>query len=312
MKQWRFWRWKQRDTDLEDEIAYDLAAEAEERIRSGAAREEAERASRRDFGNVLLLKEDIREMWGWRSLQRLGQDLRFGWRTFRKNPLFTAMAVLSLALGIGANTAIYSIMDAIMLRALPVRNPGELAILNWRAKQEPDNTNGGIYNEASGGITSPILPWPAYELLRKHNDVFSTLFAYKDAGQLNLVVRGQAELGPVEFVSGNFFSGLGIVPAAGRLITDSDNLAGASQVAVLSYDYWRARFAGDPTAIGQTVRINNMPFTVAGVAAPEFFGVKPGSAPVMYVPIVNRPRSPKIMATSTTPCSSIRASIGSM
>ena len=93
---WRPWRSKQRDTDLDDEIAYDLAAEAEERIRSGTPREEAERASYRDFGNVLLLKEDIREMWGLTSLERLGQDVRYGWRTWCKNPLFTIMAVLSL------------------------------------------------------------------------------------------------------------------------------------------------------------------------------------------------------------------------
>ncbi|MGH9584094.1 MAG: permease prefix domain 1-containing protein, partial [Bryobacteraceae bacterium] len=112
---WRFWRLKQRDSDLDDEIAYDLAADAEERIRSGVPREEAERTSRRDFGNVLMRKEDVREIWGWAWLQRLVQDIRYGWRTWRKNPLFVAMAVLSLALGIGANTAIFSVMDAIML-----------------------------------------------------------------------------------------------------------------------------------------------------------------------------------------------------
>ncbi len=294
MTQWRFWRRKQRDIDLDDEIAYDLAAEAEERIRLGVARKEAEWASHRDFGNVLLLKEDIREMWGWTSLERLGQDLRYGWRTLRKNPLFTAMAVLSLALGIGANTAIYSVIDAIMIRALPVRNPGELAIVNWRVKNKQDpaviqSHTGSSYAEPGGGKTSPDFPWPVYELLHNHNNVFSTLFAYQNAGQLNLAIHGQAELGPVEFVSGNFFSGLGIVPAAGRLIADSDNVAGASQVAVLSYNYWRARFAADPAAIGQTVSINNLPFTIAGVAAPEFFGIAPGSAPVVYVPIVNRP-----------------------
>ncbi len=290
--QWRFWRRTRREDDLGDEMAFDLAADIEERIRSGIPREEAERASRRDFGNVPLVKEEIRGMWGWTSLERLGQDVRYGWRALCKNPLFTTMAVLSLALGIGANTAIYSVMDAIMVRALPVRNPGELAILNWRAKQEPavvqDHT-GSSYDESGGGQTSPDFPWPAYELFRGHNDVFSTLFAYQRAGQLNLVVHGQAELGPVEFVSGNFFSGLGIVPAAGRLIDDSDNHAGAAQVAVLSYDYWRGRFGGDAAAIGQTVRINNIPFTIAGVAAPEFFGISPGSAPVVYVPIVNRP-----------------------
>jgi predicted permease len=288
---WRIWRRKQRDTDLDDEIAHDLAAEAEERIRSGATREEAERASHRDFGNVLLLKEDVREMWGSTSIERLGQDIRYGWRTLCKNPLFAMMAVLSLALGIGANTAIYSVMDAIMIRALPVRNPGDLAILNWRARHDDgvvQSHNGSVYDELGGGMTSPDFPWPAYKLLR-HNNSFSTLFAYKGAGVLNLTVGGQAELGEVEFISGNFFSGLGIIPAAGRLIADTDNLAGASQVAVLSYGYWRGRFAGDAAAVGQTININNIPFTITGVAAPEFFGIKPGSAPVLYIPIVNRP-----------------------
>ena len=289
--QWRYWRREQRNNDLDDEIAHDLAAEAEERIRSGATREEAERASYRDFGNVLLLKEDIREMWGFLSLERLGQDLRYGWRNLCKNPLFATMAVLSLALGIGANTAIYSVMDAIMIRSLPVRNPGELMILNWRAGHDDgvvQSHNGSAYDEPGGGRTSPDFPWPAYNLL-SHNNSFSTLFAYKGAGRLNLTINGQAELGEVEFVSGNFFSGLGIVPAAGRLITDNDNLADASQVAVVSYSYWRGRLAGDPGAVGRTININNIPFTITGVAAPEFFGIRPGSAPVLYIPIVNRP-----------------------
>ena len=123
MMRWDFWRRKRRESDLDDEIAYDLALDTEERIRSGVTRQEAERASRRDFGNVLLLKEGIREMWGWTSLERLAQDLRYGWRTLRKNPLFATMAVLSLALGIGANTAIFSFMDAILMRALPVGVP---------------------------------------------------------------------------------------------------------------------------------------------------------------------------------------------
>lgn len=290
--QWRFWRWKQRDADLDDEIAYDLAAETEEQVRSGMSRKDAESASRRDFGNTLRLKEDVREVWGWLWLQRLGQDIRYGWRTLRNNPLFAAMAVLSLALGIGANTAIYSIIDAIMIRALPVKNPGELVILNWSAKQYPEvahSSNGSNYREPGGGITSPDFPWPAYELFRDHNNVFSTLFAYKGAGQLNVIVRGQAEVKPVELVSGNFFSGLGIVPAVGRLISDNDNRAGASQVAVLSYNYWRERFAGDPAAVGQTIRINDIPFAITGVAPPDFFGVSPGFAPDLYVPIENRP-----------------------
>lgn len=291
---WRFWPRKPRDADLDDEIAYDLAADAEERIRLGVPPNEAEWASHRDFGNVLLLKEDIREMWGWTSFERLGQDLRYGWRTLCKTPFFTVMAVLSLALGIGANTAIYSIIDAIMIRALPVRNPGELTIVNWRVKNKRDPSviqshTGSRYAEPGGGIASPDFPWPFYELLHNHNNVFSTLFAYQNAGQLNLSVHGQAEVAQVEFVSGNFFSGVGIVPAAGRLIADSDNIAGASQVAVLSFKYWQERFAGSAAAIGQTISINDVPFTIMGVTAPEFFGIAPGSAPVVYVPVVDRP-----------------------
>ena len=179
-----------------------------------------------------------------------------------------------------------------MIRSLPVRNPGELVILNWRAKGDPgvvQSHTGSNYDEPGGSRTSPDFPWPAYELLRNHNGAFSALFAYKNAGQLNLVVHGQAEIGPVEFVSGSFFNGLGIVPAAGRLFVDSDDLAGASQVVVLSYNYWRDRFAGDPAAVGQTISVNNILFTIAGVAPPEFFGVTPGSAPALYVPIANRP-----------------------
>src|SRR5262249_42297585 len=127
------------------------------------------------------------------------------------------------------------------------------------------------------------------ELLRDHNSSFSTLFAHKHAGRLNLGVNGHAELGEVEFVSGNFFSGLGMAPAAGRLIDENDSRAATSQVAVLSYSYWQGRFAGDPSAIGQSITINNIPFTIAGVAAPEFYGIEPGSASVLYIPIVNRP-----------------------
>jgi predicted permease len=291
---WFKFRRQQRERDLDEELAYDLAADVEERVRSGVPREQAEWASRREFGNVSLTKENVREAWGWMTLQRFIQDVRYGWRTLIKSPVFTAMAVLSLALGIGANTAIYSVMDAMMLRSLPVRNPEELVILNWRVngKDEPDiihSHNGSFYYEAGHGGVSPNFPWPAYTLLRDGNGVFSSLFAYKGAGQLNLLVHGQAELGPVEFVSGNFFKGLGIVPALGRLINDSDDTVQAPRIAVLSHDYWRERFAGDAAAIGQSVRINNIPFTIAGVAAPEFFGVTPGSSPAIYIPVVNRP-----------------------
>jgi macrolide transport system ATP-binding/permease protein len=293
-------REKELEKELEDEIAFDLAAETEERVRAGVPREEAIRASRRDLGNAALIKEDVREAWGWAALGRFGQDIRYGLRTLRKSPLFAAMAVLSLALGIGSATAIYSVMDAVLFRALPVRHPRELAILNWRAIKPPasgftepagiDSVDGRVYNGPGGDRFSLDFPWPFFASLRDGNDVFSTVFAYKDAGQLTVSVQGQAELGGVQFVSGNFFESLGIDPAAGRLIYESDNLAVAPAVAVLSYNYWHDRFAGDATAVGRTIRIGRLPFIICGVAAPEFFGLAPGSAPALYIPVGTRPR----------------------
>jgi macrolide transport system ATP-binding/permease protein len=268
------------ERELEEEIQHHLAL-------SGGGE-----TARRRFGNITSVQEESRAMWTFAFWEQLAQDIGYGLRTMARNKFFTTMAVLSLALGIGANTAIYSVMDAIMIRALPVRNPGELAILNWHARPNPpvvSSHNGSNYHDPGGLEASPDFPWPAYQLLRDHNSAFTSLFAYKALGRLNLTVRGQAELGDVELVTGNFFSGLGIVPAAGRLLTDSDDLTGSSQVAVIGFRYFQDRFAGDAAAVGQTILVNNIPFTVVGVAAPEFFGVRAGSSPALYVPMANRP-----------------------
>src|SRR6185312_11458924 len=227
-------------------------------------------------------RDTQRERSGGRPLEGFGQDIRYGLRTLRKNPLFTAIAVLSRALGIGANTAIYSVMNAVMFRPLPVKSPGDLVILSWRAKQGPANSSpeppgirivdGNVYTEPGGARVSSDFPWPFFQHLSKQNDSFAGLYAYKDAGQLNLAVGGAAELGRVEFVSGNFFNGLGIDAAAGRLIVEGDNLPATSAVAVLDYRYWRDRFGGSADAIGQTIRISEVPFTIVGVAESKFYG----------------------------------------
>jgi macrolide transport system ATP-binding/permease protein len=283
---WRRLRWMahrdQFERELDEEMRHHLALKAEEQGSSEAAR--------RQFGNVSLLKENSRSMWTWTFVEQFGQDIRYGLRAMNANRLFTAMAAVSLALGIGANTAIYSFMDAIMIRALPVQHPEQLVIVNWRAKVYPAVANshsGSSYSEPGGGTTSPNYPYHAYEFLREHNSKFSTLFGYAGAGRLNLSVDGQAELGEATFVTGGYFEGLGVKPAAGRLIGPIDDKPGAVPVVTLAYSFWQRRFGGSPDAVGKYITINDTPFLIAGVSAPEFFGVRPASPPQVFIPVHN-------------------------
>jgi macrolide transport system ATP-binding/permease protein len=220
----------------------------------------------------------------------LTQDVRYAFRSMSSSKLFTAMAVLSLALGIGANTAIYSFMDSVMLRALPVSHPEQLVILNWRAKSDAPVVHsqwGDNYEEPGGGRTSPNLPYPAFELLRDHNDVLSSLFGHAGASRLNLVIDGSAELASGQYVTGGFFSGLGVPPAAGRLIGQDDDRLGAPNIAVITNDYWHTRFGASPSVLGKQIQINGASFTIVGVAAPEFYGVSPDSKPTVFLPMAN-------------------------
>ncbi len=285
--QWNFWRRKQHDADLDAEIAFDIAREVEEKVQAGLPREQAERLSRREFGNVLSLKEGVRETWSWASWERLAQDLRYGWRTLRKNPLFTAMAVLSLALGIGANTAIYSLMDAILLRPLPAPHPEQLVIFKWHAKGFPavvHKFSGSWSTDPHTGVTGASFPYPALEFLRSDREVLAGLVAFTGA-RLNLTIRDQAEPGDVQLVSGSFFSALEVRPAAGRWIEEDDDRFGAAPVAVIADRYWRSRFAQSPRAIGQSILINGTPFEIVGVSAPDFFGVDPAGSPDVFIPL---------------------------
>jgi macrolide transport system ATP-binding/permease protein len=286
---WRRLQWfTHRDRferEMDEEMRHHLAMGAEARGSGDAAN--------RQFGNVTLWKEKSRAMWTWTFVEQLGQDIRYGLRTMAANKVFTAMAVLSLALGIGANTAIYSFMDAIMIRAMAVRHPEELAIVNWRAARGDASVvqdhHGSSYDEPGGTKTSPNYPYPAYEFLRDNNRVFSELFGYSNAGRVNLTIDGQADLGEAEYVSGGYFSGLGVNPAAGRLVGPEDDKPGATPVVAIAYNYWQRRFGGRADAVGKAVLINNKPFTVVGVSAPEFFGVHPQDSPVIFVPMHDLP-----------------------
>jgi macrolide transport system ATP-binding/permease protein len=265
------------ERDLDEEMSHHLALIGEDKGD----------AARRQFGNITHLKEESRAMWTSTFWEQLSQDVRYGFRTMAANPLFTAMAALSLALGIGANTAIYSFMDAILLRSLPVQHPEQLVVLQWRSKDRPTVIHGhnGIRYRDETGMTSPNFPFAALQYLRSNQEGLSTVFGYALAPELNLVADNQAEIGDGELVSGGFYGGLEIAPAAGRLIVDEDDRAGAPPVAVISYRYWQGRFGGSPAAIGRSLLINNVPFTIVGVSAPGFFGVSPDWDPKVYVPL---------------------------
>ena len=274
----------------DEEIQFHLAMREQRLIESGVPPDYARQQARRQLGNATLITESSREAWGWIWLERLGQDLRYAFRTMASNRLFTMLAVISLALGIGANTAIYSFMDSILLRALPVSDPASLIMLNWHSQHRESGSvvhgmDGSIYADPHWGLIAPIFPYPAFELLQKEGSVFSGVFAFHPAGVLDVTIKGQAEAANGEYVSGNYFGGLGVLPAAGRMILPDDDRAGAPAVAMISLGLSQRRFGGAANAPGETILINGVPFTVVGVAPPEFFGVDPASAPDFYLPI---------------------------
>jgi macrolide transport system ATP-binding/permease protein len=285
-------RRRSKEDQLAAELHFHLEEEAEARQEAGVPEHEARWAARRELGNLGRVQEETRATWSWTLVEQLGQDLRYAARTILRNPAFTVLAALSLALGIGANTAIYSFMDALLVRKLPVADPASLAALNWHVSGKKSvrtsvvhDASGFFYDDPKTGKTSPIFPYPAFELLRKSNHVFSVLFAYHPARKLNVLTRNQAQVADGEYVSGDYFRGLAIAPAAGRLITGDDDRAGAPAVVVLSYAFAGRRFGDAARAAGQPVTIDNIPFTVIGVAPPGFFGVDPAKAPEFYLPL---------------------------
>ncbi len=292
----RWWLDRQRREDeLAEELEFHLAEEAEQRRAEGLSASAASHAARLDLGNPIVVREDARAVWSWVMVEQLAQDIRYGLRGMSKNQMFTALAALSLALGIGANTAIYSFMDAILLRSLPVSDPASLVVVKWRSKPVIDlagarefvlhSIDGSTYPD-SGGITAAIFPFAAFERLHEASaTVLSSLFAYKQVGRLNVNINGEAELAQGEYVSGDFFGGLAIRPAAGRMLDGEDDRAGAAPVAVLSHGYCQRRFGDVTAAVGQPMLVNNVMFTIVGVAPPEFFGVDPAAAPQVYLPM---------------------------
>ena len=272
------WRSRhRREADLARELRDHLELEAEAQLESGLPPGQARYAARRAFGNATLVKEQTRETWGWAFWSNLLKDLHYGLRLLRRNPLFTAVAAISLALGIGANTAIFSLINVLLLKALPVQDPRTLIVLATQG--------------ANGGGTNHNFYFETYQRLRTEQPFFSQLAAYSPA-RMNVSVDGDMEPSVQgQLVSGNYFSVLGVGAAVGRMFTREDNQApGAHPVAVLSYQYWGRRFARSGSVVGKTLRINGTPFTIVGVTPPGFSGFEVGISPDITVPLMMQPQ----------------------
>jgi putative ABC transport system permease protein len=271
------WSWLSRKRrELDEEIQAHLDMATRDRIERGETPEAAGLAARREFGNRALVKEVTRDVWGWTSLERLSQDVRYGLRMMRRTPGFTAVVVLLLALGIGANTAIFSLINALMLRELPVRDPEQLVELLSRYPGEPRMNH---------------FWWKFYEHYRDQNHVFAELigtspsrFHVTDEGLDSETVDG-------EYVTGTFFAALGVQPAIGRLIGPQDDQLGAGDpaVAVVSWPYWQNRFNLDPSILGTRIVLDGVPATVIGVTPREFFGLQIGRSPHVWIPAAMEP-----------------------
>ncbi len=271
---WALLRSRRLDRDLDDEIAAHLAMQEEEFRRAGMSGREARNAALREFGGVTQTKEAYRDRRGLPWIDTAAKDIRYALRGLRQNKGFTAAAVLSLALGIGANTAIFTIFRALMLRSLPVSRPDELVTL-YR----------------TGGWGRGYSSYPLYLEIRKRTDLFEDVIARSGAEQTRFTAAGdRLETANREFVTGNYFGVLGVRPAIGRLIGEGDNRTPhAHPVAVLSYDFWQGRFGGDPGILGRALVVGEQPLTVIGVAARGFRGVELDRRADLWVPAMMRP-----------------------
>jgi predicted permease len=222
----------------------------------------------------------------------LWQDARYGWRNLTAHKGFAFVIVLSLGLGIGANTAIFGLVDNLLLRLLPVRDPERLVLLGWQSGAElPAVMISGETDESAGGISSTSFSHLTFERLRQRSRTVSDLVAFADLERLNLSAGSEAEIAQGQLVSGGYFTGLGVNAAAGRLLGAGDDRADAPPVAVISYELWRRLFGLDRAALGQPLNLNGMPFTIVGVTPPGFRGgSEPSSLPDVILPLARQPQ----------------------
>jgi putative ABC transport system permease protein len=267
---------RQADSEFDHEMREHLDLLTERYIRQGMYPHAAEMAARRQFGNTALLQEDHRRMRTIQAFEIFLRDLRYGARQLRLTPLFTAVAILSLALGIGANTALFELVNAVRLRSLPVARPQELGYIDF----QKGSLRSGHFDSRSANFTSLL-----WQQIQTQQQSFSDLFAWS-ARRFNLATGGEVRWTEGLYTSGNFFRVLGVQPVLGRTF-DAAEEAGtcASPGAVISYSFWQQEFGGASGVLGQNVTLNGRPFPIVGVTPPGFFGVEVGNRYDVAIPL---------------------------
>src|SRR5437773_1972983 len=261
--------------DLDRELQYHVDRRVSDLIHSGLAEPEARRRAVLELGGMTQVREEVHDIWLTRWLRDFVYDLRFSARSFLRSPSFTATSVLSLALGIAATTAIYSLVDQVVLHALPVHHPERLVLIDW---------NGFQLAETFG--SDNLMSYPICRDLQQQKRFFDGVFC-RAATTINLSTGRDPKPTAAELVSGTYFSVLGVSPALGRLLTiDDDQAPGSSPVVVLSYDFWKNQLGSAPDIVGRKVLVNRYPMTVVGVAAPAFHGIDVGELPSLWIPAV--------------------------
>ena len=258
-------------SDIKREMDFHLAERADDLVAQGMGEREAKREARRRFGNPSFQQERTRDVDLVTWLETFGADVRYALRAMRATPGFALIIVLSLALGIGANTAIFSLLDTIVLKRLPVDRPEELLHISF------------------GDTKATVLTNPIWEQIRDRQDVFSNVFVYDNEVGFNLAAGGEIRIATGNAVSGDFFATLGVQPAAGRLLTRADDVRGCPSVAVLSHGFWQSEYGGSPSVVGTGISLSGKAHTIVGVTEEGFFGVDVGQSPQVYVPLCLRP-----------------------
>lgn len=276
------------EQELDDELRFHIEREAEKYERQGMSHDDALRRARLEFGGVEQMKEASRDARGVGIVESVARDLRYAVRSLRSRPAFTLTVVATLALGIGANTAIFTLVDALVLRALPVAHPEQLVIVGDPA---------AVNSNWNGSPLTDYVSVPLFRDVRARNTVFTDMYANGFAGSLDVKIGASggvndvtAEQPHVRFVTGNFFSVLGVSPYAGRTFTAAeDETPGQDPVAVLTYDYWQRRFSGSSAAIGTIMRVNDVAVTIIGVTPPGFGGDIVGQPFDFWLPMMMEP-----------------------